>query len=276
MEAFLLQHQTLIRLGTFLSILFIMGLWEIRNPRRFIPAKTTRWLNNLALVVLNSILVRLCFSVSAVGVALWATTQQWGVFNLLALPEFLKFLLALICLDLAIYAQHVACHQIPLLWRLHRVHHIDTAIDVSTGLRFHSLEIILSMLFKYLVIILIGAPASAVLIFEVVLNGMAMFNHSNISLPPILDKYLRTLIVTPDFHRVHHSVIPQETNSNYGFNLSLWDYVFKTYIPQPAAGHQDMQIGLYEFRAPHFRYLPWLLLIPFLTTEPKTENKNLQ
>ena len=199
----------------------------------------------------------------AVGAATIAAQNGWGLMNLVALPTSIKIILAIILLDGAIYAQHVATHKIPLLWRLHKVHHADRDIDVTTGARFHPIEILISMLYKIVVVIALGAPAVAVFIFEVILNASAMFNHANWKMPQPLDKVLRLLIVTPDMHRVHHSVIHGETDSNYGFFLSVWDRLFGTYIPQPKAGHDEMVIGLDTLQSPDPGTLIWSLTAPF-------------
>lgn len=263
----LLQHAAIIRLTSFSTLLIIMASWEVITPRRVLTAaKFTRWLNNLSLVMLNTLCVRLVLPMTAVSLALWCTEQHWGILNLVPLPFFISVLLAIIALDFLIYLQHVVFHRVPILWRLHRVHHADVDIDVTTGARFHPIEILLSMLIKFAAIVILGAPAVAVLLFEVILNGMAMFNHSNIVLPARLDQLLRRVLVTPDMHRVHHSVLLEETNSNYGFNLSFWDRCCGTYRAQPAQGHTGMQIGLNQFREPHYSYLHRLLQIPFISS----------
>lgn len=262
---FLLRFEPVIRLGCFSAVLLVMMLWEWRRPRRALPLpRWRRWPGNLALVALDGLLLRLTLPLLAVGAALIATERGWGLFNMLDLPDWLTLVLSLLLLDLVIYAQHVAFHKIPLLWRLHRVHHSDTGFDVTTGLRFHPLEIILSMLLKLAVVVLLGVPAAAVLVFEVLLNATALFNHSNIDLPPALDRRLRRIVVTPDMHRVHHSVHRVETDSNYGFNLPWWDWLFGTYRDQPRDGHTTMQLGLHQFRDRHSVGLHWLLLQPLL------------
>ncbi len=263
----LLQHATIIRLSSFFTLLFVMASWELLAPKRTLTAaKFTRWFNNISLVILNTICVRLVLPMTAVSVAAGCSEQQWGVLNQLPFPLWLSVLLAIIALDFLIYLQHVVFHRVPLLWRLHRVHHADVDIDVTTGARFHPIEIILSMLIKFTAIVLLGTPAVAVLLFEVILNGMAMFNHSNIVLPARVDSLLRRFVVTPDMHRVHHSVLFEETNSNYGFNLSCWDRWCGTYRAQPAHGHLGMQIGLDRFREPHYLQLHHLLKIPFVSS----------
>ncbi|RKZ83872.1 MAG: sterol desaturase family protein [Candidatus Parabeggiatoa sp. nov. 1] len=267
MNEWIMQHEIAIRLACFFGVLALMASWEILAPRRPLTAsKTVRWLNNLSLVLLNSILQRWLFPIAAVGLAVLAKQQQWGILNNIDLPAWLAIIVAIVLLDCVIYLQHVMFHALPLLWRLHRMHHADVDFDVTTGSRFHPVEIILSMLIKFATIMALGPPAVAVLLFEVILNVMAMFNHSNIALPVKIDKWLRGLIVTPDMHRVHHSVLNHETNSNFGFNLSLWDRLFGTYQAQPTAGHHAMQIGLEQFREPKYLTLHWLLVLPWLKT----------
>jgi sterol desaturase/sphingolipid hydroxylase (fatty acid hydroxylase superfamily) len=261
----LLNSEITIRLGCFVGILAVMSLWEILAPRRSLTTnKPLRWLNNLGLVFLNSIAIRVLSPVTAVGVALAVQSQEWGVFNNLAIPACLALVLAVLALDFAIYLQHVMFHAIPVLWRLHMVHHADLDFDVTTGLRFHTIEILLSVGIKCAAIVLLGASPLAVLIFEVLLNGTAMFNHSNVRLPQWLDRVLRLVVVTPDMHRVHHSVIKRETNSNFGFNLPWWDFLLGTYRDQPRGGHEGMVIGLSQFRDQRVERLPWMLLLPFV------------
>ena len=257
------DNELVIRLGFFFGVLTIMAIWELFAPRRKLStSKTGRWTNNLSLVIVNSILLRLIFPVTAVGVALIAAERQWGLLNNAGLPVWLAVIMAVVMLDLVIYLQHVIFHAVPTLWRLHMVHHTDLDIDVTTGNRFHPLEIILSMLIKMAAVTVIGPPVMAVIIFEVVLNATSMFNHSNVRLPKPVDRVLRLFIVTPDMHRVHHSVIKRETNSNYGFNLPWWDRMFGTYRDQPAAGHIAMTIGLEQYRDPAQLTLPRLFILP--------------
>ena len=265
-EEFVLQNEAPIRLGIFFGVFLIMLVWELVAPRRLLSvSKLLRWSSNLGLLVVNSIVLRLLFPAAAVGMALYTAEMGWGLFNLLEFPFWLEVMAAVVLLDLAIYAQHLLMHRVPVLWRLHRVHHADLDIDLTTGSRFHTIEIIFSMLIKGIVILALGPAIFAVLIFEVVLNGMAMFNHSNVSLPPRVERIVRGLFVTPDMHRVHHSIILEETNSNYGFNLSLWDRIFKTYIDQPRKGHDDMTIGIPGFRnVAQVDKLPGMLLLPFV------------
>jgi sterol desaturase/sphingolipid hydroxylase (fatty acid hydroxylase superfamily) len=265
MDNFILEYEAAIRLGFFLGIFLLMALWEIVAPRRELTrSKGERWLNNIGLVVLNTLVLRFLFPAAAVGVALYASEQQWGLLNQLDWPGGLQILVAIILLDGAIYLQHVMFHAVPVFWRLHRVHHADLDFDVTTGARFHPIEIVLSMLVKFAVIILLGPPLVAVVIFEVILNMLSMFNHANARLPLPLDRVLRWLIVTPDMHRVHHSHLQHETNSNFGFNLSIWDRLFGTYRDQPQDGHTNMVIGIDTWRdAAHCVHLPGLLLMPF-------------
>ena len=257
-------NEPAVRMGAFATVLIMMIVWEMAAPRRRLGVpRGERWLSNFAIVALDVAVVRLLFPIAAVGAALVAETYGWGVFRVLDAPAWLAVIGSLIVLDLAIWAQHVVFHRIPVLWRLHRMHHSDVDIDVTTALRFHPIEIALSMLIKMTVVVLLGAPAVAVVLFEVILNGMAMFNHGNVCLPAPLDRALRAAVVTPDFHRVHHSVHPEETNSNYGFNLSIWDRLFGTYRAQPRDGHEAMTIGLDRFRASRDRRLDRVLLQPF-------------
>lgn len=266
MDELIANHEAGIRLGSFLGVFTLMALWEILAPRRVLTQpKSSRWLNNIGLVVLNTALLRVVFPLAAVGVAGHAQLQQWGLFNQVEVHPAMALLVSVIVLDAAIYLQHVMFHAVPLLWRLHRVHHADLDFDVTTGARFHPVEILLSMLIKFAVIVLLGPPLAAVVIFEVLLNAMAMFNHSNVRLPLPLDALLRRAIVTPDMHRVHHSHLADETNSNFGFNLSIWDRLFGTYRAQPAAGHTGMVIGIDTFRDPaRCVKLSGILLMPFI------------
>jgi sterol desaturase/sphingolipid hydroxylase (fatty acid hydroxylase superfamily) len=260
----LLAHETAIRLGAFAGIFALMALWEVAAPRRRQAiVRPRRWPGNLGIVALDALLVRLVFPTAAVGVALLAEQHGWGLFQLLPVPAWLALIAAVILLDLAIYLQHVLFHAVPALWRLHRMHHADLEFDVTTGLRFHPFEILLSMAIKIGVIVALGAPAVAVLIFEVLLNATAMFNHGNVRMPSRLDRLLRLLVVTPDMHRVHHSVVRHETNSNFGFNLPWWDRLFGTYRAEPAAGHEAMTIGIEQFRDPRELRLDRMLAQPF-------------
>lgn len=259
----MIENEPLIRLGIFGGIFGAMVLWEFLLPRRRqSQERARRWLNNLAVAVINAGVVRVLFPAAAVGFAFFAEARGWGLFHWVEAPWWLAVVLSFLVLDLVIYAQHVVFHHVPLLWRLHRMHHADTSIDVTTALRFHPVEIVLSMGLKFCVIVALGAPALAVLIFEVVLNGTALFNHSNIRMPAAVDRVLRLVLVTPDMHRVHHSVHRRETNSNFGFNMPWWDRLFGTYRAQPVDGHDGMTIGLHEFRDPREGWLDRLLLQP--------------
>ena len=221
-----------------------------------------RWTNNLGLVVIDTLVLRLSFPILAVGLAVTAQDLGWGLFNIIEAPEWVAVLVSIIVLDLVIYLQHVMFHAVPALWRLHRMHHADLEFDVTTGLRFHPVEILLSMGIKLAVVVALGPPAVAVLIFEVLLNATAMFNHSNIRLPMLVDRFLRLIMVTPDMHRVHHSIIPEETNSNFGFNLPWWDRLLGTYKAQPEAGHEGMTIGIEQFRTGRDLWLDRMLVQP--------------
>jgi sterol desaturase/sphingolipid hydroxylase (fatty acid hydroxylase superfamily) len=259
----ILANEPNIRLAAFLGILAAIAAWEVVAPRRRqeIP-RLLRWSNNLAIVVVNTIAVRLTLPVLAVGLALMAQEHGWGLLNVLGLPDWLGFGVAVIALDLAIYLQHVMFHAVPALWRLHRMHHADLEFDVTTGLRFHPVEILLSMGIKLAVVAALGPSAAAVLVFEVLLNATTMFNHGNIRLPLRADRVLRWIVVTPDMHRVHHSVRPAETNSNFGFNLPWWDRLLGTYRAQPADGHAAMTIGIYRFRTRRDLWLDRMLIQP--------------
>ncbi len=264
MREFLLANGPVVRLSIFASVFTIMALWEVLAPRRRQEiGRTTRWPSNLGVVMLDTAVVRILFPTSAVGLALLAEAKGFGLFNAWPVSGWISIIASVVVLDLAIYFQHVLFHAVPALWRLHRMHHADLEFDVTTGARFHPIEIVLSILIKFAVIGALGAPAVAVLIFEVLLNGTAMFNHSNIRLPTRIDRFLRWFIVTPDMHRVHHSVVVRETNSNFGFNLPWWDRLFGTYRDQPAAGHEEMTIGIEQIRDPAEQRLDRMLTQPF-------------
>ena len=265
METFVQAHEAAIRLGFFLGIFAVMAVWEVLAPRRALTvSKAVRWVNNLGLVAFNTVLLRLLFPAAAVGMAVFATDQGWGLFNYFQTPAWLAIPTAVMAMDFVIWLQHVMVHAVPALWRLHRVHHADLDYDLTTGARFHPIEIILSMLIKFATIMVLGPAVVAVIVFEVILNGMAMFNHGNVRLPLALDRALRWLIVTPDMHRVHHSVEDDEANSNFGFNLSWWDRLFGTYRDQPRGGHTGMTIGIHGYRQPRqVSWLPGLLALPF-------------
>lgn len=257
-----------IRFAAFLAIFSAMALLELFLPRLQRPElvgafKGRRWFTNLSMVVLSSVLLRLVFPAAAVGTALWAESRQFGLFYYLDINPLLAGVIAFVILDFAVWLEHVASHKFSILWRIHRMHHSDTGFDVTTALRFHPLEIVLSMLWKAAIVVLLGAPAIAVLLFEIVLNGTAMFNHSNYNLPRPIDRMLRLVLVTPDMHRVHHSDNPLETNTNYGFNFPFWDRLFGTYLDQPRLGHSKMNIGLKEYTKEDASSLLWALAIPF-------------
>jgi sterol desaturase/sphingolipid hydroxylase (fatty acid hydroxylase superfamily) len=261
-----MEHESTIRLAFFFGVLALMAVWEAAAPRRPLAVgRGVRWFSNLGLVAVNTIAVRLVFALGAVGVALVADERGWGLFNNVDLPRWLAVVLSVIALDFIIYLQHVMFHAVPVLWRLHMVHHADRDIDVTTGIRFHTIEILISLGIKVSAIILLGVPALGVVVFEVLLNATSLFNHSNVRLPLAVDRVLRLLVVTPDMHRVHHSVVVRETNSNFGFNLPWWDFLMGTYRSQPAAGHDGMEIGLAQFRGNRrTSWLHWLLVLPFV------------
>jgi sterol desaturase/sphingolipid hydroxylase (fatty acid hydroxylase superfamily) len=264
-EQFILANEPVIRLSFFLGMFALIGIWEVLAPRRALTvSKTLRWISNLGLVVLNTIVLRLIFPLAGAGMALFCAERGWGLLNHFSVPWILAVPLAVIAMDFIIWLQHVMVHAVPVLWRLHRVHHADPDYDVTTGARFHPIEIILSMLIKFATIVVLGAPVVAVVIFEVMLNATAMFNHGNIRLPAAIDRWVRWVVVTPDMHRVHHSVEDDETNSNFGFNLTWWDRLFGTYRDQPRAGHVGMTIGIREFSDPRdVARLDGMLLLPF-------------
>ncbi|MDA8257606.1 MAG: sterol desaturase family protein [Betaproteobacteria bacterium] len=262
---FALANEPAIRLAAFFGIFALMAAWEAAAPRRVrLHARLQRWSANLGLVVFNTLLVRLLFPFAAVAFAVLATQRGWGLLNNLALPEWAALVLAVVALDFAIYLQHVMFHAVPALWRLHLVHHADPDFDVTTGARFHPIEIILSMLIKFSVIAVLGAPAAAVLVFEVLLNATAMFNHANLRLPAGVDAGLRLLLVTPDMHRVHHSMEVAEANSNFGFNLPWWDRLFGTYRAAARLPQESMAIGVAGLTGdPRCVSLTGMLAIPF-------------
>nr|WP_275658498.1 sterol desaturase family protein [Vibrio diabolicus] len=258
------QDPSWIRLGFFLGVLLLCALWENKLPRKTLTAsRGFRWVNNLSLVAVNSLIVALVMPIAAFQAAIIAQEQQWGLFNLLSLPAWLNVLLAVILLDFVIYVQHVVFHYVKPLWKLHRMHHADLDIDVTTGARFHPIEIIISMGVKIATVFILGVSPIAIVVFEIVLNASAMFNHSNAKLALSVDQKLRNVIVTPDMHRVHHSVIAKETNSNFGFFLSVWDRLFGTYRAQPELGHDDVVIGIPEIRNEAEQRLDKLLTQPF-------------
>jgi len=259
-----ISHEPFIRLAFFAAIFALVAIAEVFSPRRkLVVSKQKRWINNILLSFTNTIILRLVFPILPVGVALFCAQKEWGIMNYFQIPLWVAVICGIVLLDLIIYAQHKMFHLVPVFWRLHKVHHIDQDIDVTTGLRFHPLEMILSMIIKMTAIAAIGAPAVSVVIFEILLNGTTMFNHGNLYIPLAADSIIRLLIVTPDMHRVHHSVIVKETNSNYGFNFSWWDRLFGTYRPQPENGHLQMKIGLNGYFEPKYLQLSQMLVIPF-------------
>ncbi|WP_417670643.1 sterol desaturase family protein [Roseibium sp.] len=260
-----------VRLLFFAGIFVLMAVAELLLPRRDLSvSRVSRWPTNWSIVILDAVLVRLIFPIGGVGLAFWAADSGIGLFNILEWAGPVPSVAAFLVLDFIVWFQHWAAHKVPLLWRIHQVHHADGDVDVTTALRFHPIEILLSFLWKALFIIALGAPVEAVLVFEIVLNGAAMFNHANVHLPRPVDGLLRLLVVTPDMHRVHHSAEPSETDSNYGFNLSIWDRLFSTYTAQPARGHTGMTIGLSEEMSIGARKLPWSLMLPFRPLRRRT------
>ncbi len=260
-----LANEPAIRLGIFLGVFALVALCEALAPRRSrtLP-RLARWPHNIGIVVVNTALLRLVIPTAAVGLALIAEARGWGLFNSIGLPYWLAVVLSVVLLDLAIYLQHVMFHAAPALWRLHRMHHADLDIDVTTGARFHPVEILLSMGIKLGLVAALGPPALGVLVFEVLLNASSMFNHGNLNIPPAVDRVLRWGVVTPDMHRVHHSVIVSETNSNFGFSLPWWDRLFGTYRAQPAGGHDAMTIGIEQFREQKDLRLDRMLVQPWI------------
>ncbi len=261
-----MDNEALFRLGIFVGLFALLALIEAAAPRRTrTQPRSTRWVTNWAIIILDTLTLRLlavALPLLAVGAALDAQAQGWGLMNAMNLPAWLAIVLTVLIFDLAIWAQHLITHKVPILWRFHRVHHADRDIDVTTAIRFHPVEIALSMLLKIGLVYLLGPPAIGIIVFEIILNGTAMFNHANIRLPLAVDAILRRVLVTPDMHRVHHSIHRHEHDSNYGFALSIWDRIFRTYIAQPEKGHEEMQIGL-EWQDDEPSKLGWSLLLPF-------------
>ncbi|MGI9483553.1 MAG: sterol desaturase family protein [Hyphomicrobiales bacterium] len=267
-----IENESLIRMLAFAGVFLAMALLEFALPRKErVQSRVPRWVTNFGLVIIDSIVLRLLFPVLAVGVAIWASSKNYGLFSYLDWPFWLEVTLTVIILDFAIYWQHVAAHKVPVFWLVHRVHHADRDLDASSGLRFHPIEIVLSLLFKFLVIILLGAPALGVFLFEILLNGCAMFNHANLKIPSSVDRVLRLAIVTPDMHRVHHSILRREADTNYGFNLSFWDRLFGSYTEQPEGGHDGMTIGLSDQQTDKPSRLDWCLTFPFQRKKPADE-----
>jgi len=280
MDGVLGQSDGAIRLGVFALVFLVMALIEFAAPkRRRIASKGRRWLTNLSISVTGTVLLQLmamlALPIAAVAAAAFAQAHGIGLLYQLDWPGWLKIVIALLALDLAIWAQHLASHKIPLFWRLHKVHHADRDVDVTTAVRFHPIEIGLSMLWKIAIVMAIGAAPLAVFLFEVMLNACAMFNHANIALPGWLDAPLRLAVVTPDMHRVHHSVLRREHDANYGFNLSLWDRLFRTYVAEPDGGHLGMTIGLTPYQSEAPARLSWSLLLPFASESAEADQKKL-
>ena len=264
MQDLIVEFEPHVRLSAFLGVFVLVASWEFVAPRRPLRvSKTVRWTSNIGIVVLDAILLRLVFPVAAAGFAVVIGSFGWGLFNVLAWPFWLEVVLAVVVLDLVLYGQHVMFHAVPGLWRLHMVHHADLDFDLTTGVRFHPFEVLLSMVIKVVAVGALGAAPVAVILFEIVLSATSIFNHGNVVLPRALDRLLRLVVVTPDMHRVHHSVIVNETNSNFGFSLPWWDRLFGTYRAQPAAGHERMTIGLEQFRDPRRQWLWHVLALPF-------------
>lgn len=267
--------EVLIRLGCFVGIFLAMAVLEVFFPRRarHVPRRA-RWGHNLGISTINQTLVRLALPISAIVLADVCAEQRWGLLNMFSMPHWARLLIAVVALDLAIYLQHVLLHAVPALWRIHRMHHADTEFDVTTGIRFHPLSILLSATLKLGAILLIGAPAHAVLIFEVLLNATSLFNHSNIHIPAIVERFIRLLVVTPDTHRVHHSTDPAEMSCNFGFNFPWWDRLFGTYRDQPALGHEQMVIGLTSFRSDSELRIDQMLTQPFRNAADDEDNED--
>ncbi|MDY6971356.1 MAG: sterol desaturase family protein [Thermodesulfobacteriota bacterium] len=262
-----MNNEIVIRLSCFFGVFTLIAIWELISPRRvLVVSKTKRWFGNLSIVFLDSLLVRSFIPVLPVSMALIAQKNGWGLLNAFDIPYPVMVAVGVIILDLVIYLQHLMFHAVPNLWRLHMMHHADLDYDLTTGLRFHPIEIFISMGIKLAVVAALGPPPLAVIIFEILLNATATFNHGNIRMPEAIDRVLRLFVVTPDMHRVHHSVTIRETNCNFGFNLPWWDRLLGTYRPQPAAGHEGMTIGLSQFRNPKRLSLPWMLALPFVGT----------
>lgn len=256
--------ETTLRLGSFLVVFVLLALWETRWPRRALTQhKFQRWLTNLSLIAADTLLLRLMGGLVAYGAALYAAQHGWGLFNAVRWPQWVEFIIVIFALDFALYLQHVMSHFLPVFWRLHKVHHTDLDIDVTTGVRFHPIEIGVSMLYKVGIVTALGASPWAVLIFEVILNATSLFTHSNAYIPEKIDHALRYALVTPDMHRVHHSTIPHETNSNFGTFISWWDKLCGTYRPAPAQGQLGMEIGLKEYRDPRKLGFREVVVLPF-------------
>jgi len=262
---FIVSNEATIRMTFFVGIFVVVALVELAVPRRpLTTSKTGRWFANIGIVIINTVVLRLLVPAGGLGISVWVGRQGWGVFNYVEWPFWIEVILSVILLDFVIYLQHLMFHAVPLLWRLHMMHHADLDYDLTTGNRFHTIEIIISMGIKAAAISVLGAPPVGVIIFESLLNGTAMFNHGNFYIPLGVDRILRLVVVTPDMHRVHHSVFPSETNSNFGFNFPWWDRLMGTYRAQPTKGHDGMTIGLNQFRDPARLTLPRIIALPFI------------
>ncbi len=261
----LLAHEPAVRAACFVVVLVVVLAWEARAPRRVrVVPRRARWPANLGVLAAGTLLLRVCFPVLAVGLAAIAQQRGFGLLNVIAPPPWIALVAAFLVLDLTIYLQHVMFHAVPALWRLHRMHHADYDLDATSGLRFHPIEILLSMVLKLTVVAALGPPPVAVLVFEVLLNATSIFNHANARLPRGLDRLLRWIVVTPDMHRLHHSIHRDETDSNFGFNLPWWDRLLGTYRAQPRDGHETMTLGLAQFRTPRDLKLGPMLLQPLI------------
>ncbi len=270
------EHEALLRFSVFIVIFIAVATSELLAPRRnSLYSKNIRWFNNLSLTIINAIITKLLLPFAAVAIAMIAQERDLGLLNLVELPAWLSLAIAVVALDLTLYFQHLILHHVPFLWRMHRMHHADLDFDVTAGLRFHPFEIIFSMVIKMAVVFMLGAPVIAVIIFEIILNATPLFNHANINIPKNIDHVLRYFLVTPDMHRVHHSVIHRETNSNFCFNFPWWDYLFKTYRAQPDAGHANMNIGIERFRTTRDLWLDQLLIQPFRNISIPTRENSL-
>ena len=271
----LLVHEPITRLAIFVATFVVMAGWEVLSPRRRQRyPRSARWPHNLGLLAVDVLAVRLLAPAAAIAVAIASEAEGRGILRMVGLPDWANILIGFVLLDLAIYLQHVSFHALPTLWRLHRVHHADPDLDVTSGTRFHPIEILISVMIKCIAVAVIGAPVVAVFFFEIVLNATAMFNHANANIASRLDRWIRWLIVTPDMHRVHHSCVTLETNSNYGFNLACWDRLFGTYRAQPAEGHERMTLGVGRFDQAADQRLAQLLIQPFEAEPAITESKS--
>lgn len=274
-ETFLLNYEAAIRLGFFVGVFVLFAVLETLLPRKARAAtRNKRWITNAALLIIDTLALRVLMPMLAVSAAIIAGREHWGLFHQVDAPATLEFLLAIVLLDLAIYGQHVAFHRVPLLWRVHKVHHADRDIDVTTGVRFHPIEILISMSYKIVCVTALGAPILAVIVFEILLNAVTLFNHANLRLPASLETLLRFFVVTPDMHRIHHSVYRREADSNFGSIASIWDRAFQTYIAAPADGHRAMTIGLPEHQNEKPTALVWSLALPFRALEKPQRTSN--